>query len=89
MAITVTRTAVRLVLSARFDLRAGGIELSVAAVLPGGGAARVSDAAADTLLDASVPAELDTAAHRVMRRLTRGTTCRTCRWACRGRGTWS
>ena len=72
VAITVTRTAVRLVLSARFDLRAGGIELSVAAVLPGGGAARVSDAAADTLLDASVPAELDTAAHRVMRRLTRG-----------------
>ena len=72
VAITVTRAAVRLVLSARFDLRAGGIELSVAAVLPGGGAARVSDAAADTLLDASVPAELDTAAHRVMRRLTRG-----------------
>jgi len=69
--LALCRNGVRLLLSVRFDLGSGQFEQSTAAVTLEGTLRPLRPEGADALLDASIPAALDTPAHRALRRLAR------------------
>lgn len=67
--LEVARAGIELVLSAGFDIEAGRFERTVSIAGSDGSLERLADAGVDAVLDAAIPQELDTAAHRVLRRL--------------------
>jgi hypothetical protein len=69
--LALSRAGVRLLLTVRFDVAAGRFEQSSAVVSSDGAPTTLAPEDADALLDASIPDELDTPAHRAMRRLSR------------------
>lgn len=69
--LALSRAGVRLLLAVRFDVAAGRFEQSSAVVSSDGAPTTLAPEDADALLDASIPDELNTPAHRAMRRLSR------------------